>query len=128
MGQPNFPQTPAVSVAFNLTPTHNSTATTVYTAPSDKSVMAGRIRATSTDTVAVNLQFSRTIGGVTVIIGEVQIPAGAGTNGSGAWVDILDSINLGESMTLAPGEVLKIKPTTISSAKQIDIHIEGAPL
>lgn len=129
MGQPNFPQTPPVSDGINLLPSHTTIAQTLFTAPAGNGVMVGRIRACSTDTAPITLQFSRVIGAKTLIIGESQVPAGAGTDGSTAWKDILDDINVGEAMTLKAEEVLKVAAkTTITSAKQIDIHLEGAPL
>ena len=74
MAQPNFPQTPAISTGKVFTPTDSTTAQAVYTAPSDKSVMVGRIRATSNDTAERTFVVSRVNGALTLNIGTFTSP------------------------------------------------------
>ncbi|MFZ5427747.1 MAG: hypothetical protein ACOZEN_12290 [Thermodesulfobacteriota bacterium] len=88
--------------------------------------MIGVIRAASDDTAAVTLQFKRAISGEDYVLGEVQIPAGAGTNGTAGWVDVLASINLGEAMNLPAGSKLRVAAkTAVASGKTIDLVAEG---
>lgn len=129
---PNFAGTPAISAGLSLANANGTSLVDFYTAPAapdGKGVMAGRLRATSDDTAAVTLQFVRTISGVDFVIGESQVPAGAGTNGTTAWKDLLADINLGLPLTLAPGEKIRVKAkTAVTTAKKIDITMEAAPL
>lgn len=130
MGQPNFPQTPAISDGRVFVPGDATNMVDVYAAPSDKSVMVGRIRACSNDTVERDFVVSRKLGSKELYIGMFSVPIGAGRVKGTAWVDVLDEINVGEAFTLVPGEILRMGLVTnaVSSAKQIDIHLEGAPL
>lgn len=101
-------------------------------ATSTKGELVGRLRACSTDTAAQVLQFARNAtpeGGVATdyVVGEVKIPAGAGTNGNDAWVDVLASLNGGNPITLAAGEVLKVR-TKVAVTGKIDVTSEPCVL
>ena len=130
--QPAFPGVPAITFAGSL---QNGDATNFkdfYAAPAaspGNGVMVGRLRAASSDTNAVTLQFVRTLSGVDYVYGESQVPAGAGTNGSVVWKDLLADLNLGNAMTLAPGEKLRVKAkTAVTAGLKIDLIMEAAPL
>jgi len=86
----------------------------------------GVIRAASDDTVDVRLQFKRTISGTDYVLGEVQIPAGAGTNGTTGWVDVLASLNLGLPINLPAGSKIRVAAkTAVAAGKTIDLVAEG---
>lgn len=127
---PAFPNVPAISPARTLTSVEGTGFVDLLTAPVDGSgVLLGRLRATSDDDAAVVLQFARGQGGTDRVIGEVQVPAGSGTNSSAGWVDLLAPLNLGATLTLAPGETLRVRAkTAVAAAKKIDITGEAAPL
>ena len=122
--KPAFPGTPAITAGISLT---GESLTDLYAAPgSGQGVLLGRLRAASTAAGAVTLQFVRNVGGADFVIGESQVPAGAGTNGATAWKDLLADVNMGLPMTLAPGEKLRVKAK--SAPTKIDIILEAAPL
>jgi len=127
---PSFPGTPAITGVLSLANASGTAFVDFYTAPSGGSgVMCGRLRAASTDVSAVTLQFARNLAGTDYVLGESQVPAGAGTNGTAVWKDILADLNLGNAMTLAPGEKLRVRAkTAVTAALKIDLILEGAPL
>jgi len=121
------PAFPAVPVEFGVK-LQNADGTSVkdFIASPAGGAMIGVIRAASDDTAAVTLQFKRAISGEDYVLGEVQIPAGAGTNGTAGWVDVLASINLGEAMNLPAGSKLRVAAkTAVASGKTIDLVAEG---
>ena len=128
--KPAFPGTPAITAGLSLVNANGANLTDVYLASgAGQGVMLGRLRAASDDTAAVTLQFARNVGGTDFVIGESQVPAGAGTNGATAWKDILADVNLGLPMTLAPGEKLRVKAkAAVTAGKKLDIILEAAPL
>ncbi|WP_243358611.1 hypothetical protein [Fundidesulfovibrio terrae] len=127
---PSFPGTPAITGALSLANATGTSLVDFYTAsPGGNGVMCGRLRAASSDTNAVTLQFARSIGGTDYIIGESQVPAGSGTNGTAVWKDLLADLNLGNAMTLSPGEKLRVRAkTAVTATLKIDLIMEGAPL
>lgn len=127
---PAFPGVPPITAGFSLANANGTSFVDFCTAAeSGNGAMLGSLRAASSDTAAQTLQFARNLGGVDYVIGESQVPAGAGTNGTTAWKDLLSDINLGNAMTLAPGEKLRVRAkTAITAALKIDIVMEGAPL
>lgn len=127
---PNFPGVPAISGALSLVNATGTAFVDIYSASSGgNGVMVGRLRAASTDTAAVTLQFARSVGGTDYVYGESQVPAGSGTNGSSVWKDVLADLNLGNAITLAPGEKLRVRAkTAVSSGLKVDLIMEAAPL
>jgi len=121
------PAFPSVPVEFGVKLLNaNGTAVTDFVLSPAGGCRIGVIRAASDDIVAVTLQFLRTIGGTDYVLGEVQIPAGAGTNGTTGWVDVLASINLGLPMNLPAGSNIRVAAkTAVASGKTIDLVAEG---
>lgn len=130
---PAFPGLPAVTAARAFTSTEGTAFVPLHTAADAASggngVMIGRLRATSDDTAAVTLQFARQLSGTDHVIGEFQVPPGAGTNGSTSWADVLASLNLGLPLTLSPGEALRVRArTAVAAGKTLHLTAEAAPL
>jgi hypothetical protein len=128
--KPAFPGTPAITAGLSLTNSHGTNLADLYLASgAGQGVMLGRLRAASDDTAAVTLQFCRNVGGTDFVMGESQVPAGAGSNGAAAWKDLLADLNLGLPMTLAPGEKLRVKAkAAVTAGRKADIILEAAPL
>lgn len=89
--------------------------------------------ATSDDTSARVVQLVVTIAAVDYIVGEVNVPIGAGTNGTEKAVSLLDTYNLpwlqtdGISffMELAFGSVLKVRSkVTVTAGKTLQFFSE----
>lgn len=127
---PRFPDVPAFSPVAQILNADASNQKTLYTCATTNGVLIGRLRATNSDpSNAYTLQFAITVSGTDYIIGESQVPAGAGTNGSTGWKDILADLNLSSPITLANGETLKVKSkTTVTGSYAVSIRAEGAPL
>lgn len=129
MAGPFFPNVPCFTPAVSIAPADTTVNKTLRTVASANGEILARLRATSTDTAAQTLQFTRNVGGVDYVIGESQVPAGAGTNGSTVWKDVLADINAGNPITLAPGEILKVRSkVTVTAACAINVLCEGVPL
>ena len=129
---PNFAgtlQTPAVSFAN----ADGTTIKTILTAGATAGASGSRIDtlfATNTDTGnAYVLQLSIQKSGVDYIIGEVNVPLGAGTNGSAKSVAVLNSTDIpglayteGGALYLATGASLRAKcKTTVAGANTVSI-------
>ena len=103
----------------------NGTWKTVYTSPALNATPAGNdvtlkaVSVTSDDATARNLLVGLDIGGTVFVIGCVNIPVAAGTNGTTPAVDLLNSV----AMPFLPlditckrvnlmeaGTILKVKP------------------
>lgn len=127
---PNFPGVPAITGALSLVNGTGTSFVDFYASPSGgNGIMIGRLRAASTDTAAQILQFARNLSGTDYIIGESQVPLGAGSNGSTVWKDLLADLNLGNAMTLSPGEKLRVRAkTAVTAGLKIDLLLEAAPL
>lgn len=122
--KPTFPGTPAV-YPVKLQAADSTTFKDFLTSPAN-GVMLGVIRAASDDTSDVVLQFALNISSVDYVLGEVHIPAGAGTNGTTPWVDVLADLNLGEAMNFPAGAKLRVRAkTAVTAAKTIDLVAEG---
>ncbi|GFK96005.1 hypothetical protein NNJEOMEG_03879 [Fundidesulfovibrio magnetotacticus] len=130
---PAFPGLPAATAARALVNADATAFVTLHTAiaagSGGKGVLLGRLRAASDNASAITLQFARQVSGTDYVLGEVQAPAGAGTDGATAWVDVLASLNSGLPLTLSPGEALRVRAkVAVTSGKRIDITAEVAPL
>jgi len=88
---------------------------------------------TSDDTAAQVLQFAVTISGTDYILGEIAVPAGAGTDSATASVNgisptkmpALQTDGLSYWMDLASGSDLKVKSkTAVTAAKTISLLAE----
>jgi len=122
--KPAFPATP-VEFGVKLLNADGTAVKDFIVSPATGCRM-GVIRAASDDTVAVTLQFKRTIGGTDYVLGEVQIPAGAGTNGTTGWVDVLASLNLDLPINLPAGSKIRVAAkTAVAAGKTIDLVAEG---
>lgn len=128
--KPSFPGVPPVSAGLSLTSADNGVWRELYLSPSSgNGTMAGRIRALSDGTADAGLLAARKIGGVHYPVGYLAVAAGAGVSGSVPWTDVLDCLNTGQSMALAPDEALCVKlETSLGAGKTIWLHLEGAPL
>lgn len=125
----NFTQDIANPVK-RLNNANGTTAVTVYTAPTNDAVLKSLI-ATSTDTAAVNLQVFISDGTTDHLLGTVRIPAGSGTDGATASVDILGSsllpglpvdMNNRRILPMEYGKILKVAPlVAITATKQVDL-------
>lgn len=104
--EPIFPGT-IKNNGVSIANADGTTKKTLYT-PGAAGSRVDQIRVTSTDTANVILVVSLTISGVDYPLGEVQVPAGAGTDGSTSWIDALSSLNLDESLFIAAGTTLKV--------------------
>lgn len=91
------------------------------------------IHITSNDTAAQVLQFCVTIGAVDYILGEVSVPAGAGTDSASVSVSGLNATKMPALQTdgiarwldLATGSTLKVKSkTAVTAAKTINVIAE----
>jgi hypothetical protein len=92
------------------------------------------IAATSTDTSAVVVQAIVTVSAVDYVIGEINIPAGAGTNGTADSVRIMNITDLpwlcgdgvNQVLLLASGVPLKFKAkTTVTAGKVLQFFGQG---
>lgn len=122
--KPSFPGTP-VGYAVKLQAADSTTFKDFITGPTG-GVMLGRVRAASDDTNAVILQFALNISAVDYVLGEVNVPAGSGTNGTTPWVDVLAQLNLDDAMNLIAAHKLRVRAkTAVTAAKTIDLVAEG---
>lgn len=89
---------------------------------------------TTDETVARTLQLVKTIGGATYILGEVDIPVGAGTDGATAPIDVLNSARIKGLQTdsiskwidVASGDSLSLQAkVAITAGKTIYCSGEG---
>jgi len=88
-------------------------------------VMIGSIRAANQDAVNARvLVFAKNIGGVDYVLGEVSVPAGAGTNGTTPWADVLAPLNLGVAMNVAATSKLRVK-AKVAVTSDIELVAEG---
>lgn len=104
--QPIFPGT-IKNGGVAIANADGTTKKTLYTPPAT-GVRVDQIRVCSSDTAAVVLVFTLTVSGVDQPLGEVQVPAGSGTDGSTLWIDALTSLNNDQPMFLASGTTLKV--------------------
>lgn len=122
--KPSFPGTPVV-YPVKLQNADGTGFKDFLTSPTG-GVMLGRIRVASDDTAAVVLQFAYNVSATDYVLGEVSIPAGAGTNGTTPWVDVLAQLNLDDAINLPAASKLRVKAkTAVTAAKTIDLVAEG---
>lgn len=103
---------------------------TVYTAGADDAVLKGLL-AVSDDTSAVNLRVGLDIGSTVYQIGCINLPAGAGTNGTANGIDLLNALSIpGLSLDrdfkrilpLAAGVIVKVAAlATVTSGKTVTV-------
>ncbi len=119
----------ALPACCSIAPADTTVSKPLRTCVTAAGEVVGRIRACSTDSATQTLQFIRTSGSVDYIIGESQVLLGAGTNGTTPYKDLLADINQGNPVTLANGEVLKVRSkTTVTAATKIDVTAEAVAL
>lgn len=127
----NAPVFPGVvkTAAADIDSTDSTTAVTLISAGSSGAKVES-ISATSTDTVSITVQIVASVASVDYTLGEVAIPAGAGTNGSTKAVDVLNVTDLpwlrsdgvNRYILLGSGVSLKIKPKTAVTAGKV-MHV-----
>ena len=103
----------------------------VFTAGADGGAIM-KCNAVSTDTVARILILHVDDGAVVAKLGEVNVPAGAGTDGSTPSVDLFDKVAMpgafqaDGSLPLGAAATLSISAkVTLTAAKTIDIAVQG---
>ena len=109
-----------------------TTAEDLFTVGADGGAITN-IVATSTDSSAVTIVLSISVGTNTNVIGEVTIPAGSGTNGTANPVNVLTNVGLtginqnDGSMVLGDGGRLVVNAkAAVTAATQINITATGA--
>ncbi len=127
----NAPVFPGVvkTAAADIDNADGTTAVTLITAGASGAKVES-ISVTSTDTGAVTVQLIASVASVDYTIGEVTIPAGAGTNGSTKAVDLLNATDLpwlrsdgvNRYVLLGAGVALKVKAKAAVTAGKV-IHL-----
>jgi len=117
-----------------LTSADTTVAKLCFTAGADDSDVKAII-ATSDDTAAINLKIYITRGGTDYLIGTVNIPIAAGTNGTTPAVDVLNSTafaglpldSVGKRyIPMKTGDTLKIGAlATMTAAKTCTVSVFG---
>jgi hypothetical protein len=123
----NVPSTVNQSIANADT----TTAKVMATAGADGGAVM-RMSATTTDTSDVIAVLTIDDGSVTIVLGEVTVPAGAGTDGSTPAVNLLSTLAMpgafqnDGSLILGPAAVLSVgAKATVTSTKTLDISAQG---
>lgn len=121
--KPIFPGVIA-NAGASLSNASGTTKQTLYTAA--VGLRVDQIRVCNTDTTAVLLVFSLGLSGTDYPLGEVLIPAGAGTDGSTQWVDALAMLNNDRSMFLESDAVLKVNAkAAVTNGKTVSVTLFG---
>jgi hypothetical protein len=120
--------------SVTILPADTTVAKLVFTAGADDSDVKA-IVATSNDTAAVNLAVYVTRSAVDYLLGTVNVPLGAGTDGTKPSVDVLAALGipglplddaLKPYLPLKTGDTLKIGAlVTITAAKTVWISVFG---
>lgn len=116
----------------NFTNADGTTIKTLYSVPADDANLLQLI-ITSTDTVAADLLFYVSIGGLDYCIGHIDIPANAGTNGTAIAIDglssnsslqsLVDDTTINRYLPLKGGTIVKAGMlSAVSAAKTISIY------
>lgn len=93
--------------------------------------------ATSDDTVARTFQLIKTVGGIDFILGEIDVPIGAGTDGATSAVDVfaggrikgLQTDGVSKWIDVANGTTLSMKAkVAVTAAKTVYFVGEGGDL
>ena len=114
----------------NFTNADGTTIKTLYSVPADDANLLQLI-ITSTDTVAADLLFYVSIGGLDYCIGHIDIPANAGTNGTAIAVDglnnamptLFDDTTLNKYLPLNGGTIIKAGMlSAVSATKTVTVY------
>lgn len=104
---------------------------TVFTAGSDGGAVT-QLSATTTDTSAVIAVLTLNDGTTAIVVGEVPVPAGAGTDGSTPAVDLLSAtampglMQADGSLVMGPSAVLSVSAkSAVTAAKTLDVTALG---
>ncbi len=104
---------------------------TMLTAGTDGGAVT-RLSATTTDTRAVIEVLTLNDGTTAIVIGEVTVPAGAGTDGATAAKNLLDSTSMpgvlqaDGSLVLGPAAVLSVSAkSAVTATKTLDVTALG---
>lgn len=117
-----------------ILPADTTVAKALFTPGTTEGAIVTAIKVTSTDTVAQILQFSIFDGALDHILGEVSIPAGSGTDGQSATVDVLDATKIKwceadgtlHFPTNATSRVLRVRSkVAVTAGKIIDLLVSG---
>lgn len=115
----------------SFTDADTTVAKAIFLAPADGSTITN-INATSDDTSDVIAVITKNDGSNDFIIGEITIPAGAGTDGVTPAKSLLDSVAIpgalqnDGSMILKAAWSIKVNAkVTMTAAKQVDIVASG---
>lgn len=113
---------------------NNASGTTLQTflAGSTDGLRIKSLIATNGDSTARVLQIVKTVSAVDYILGEVSVPAGAGTDGATPAVNLLNSTmmpglqndGIQRFLEVANGTTLKIKSKTAITAPN-EVHVVG---
>jgi hypothetical protein len=117
--------------AVNFLPADTTTLKTLYTAPADDANLI-MLSVTSTDTAARDLLFYYTLAGTDYLIGHIDVPASAGSNGTVNAVNGLNATNLAFTLVddtgvnrflpLKGGAILKAKmAVAVTASTQITV-------
>jgi len=90
------------------------------------------LNATSTDTASKIVVLKINDGSTSIVVGEVTVPAGSGTNGTAPAVNLLDDVAMpgllqaDGSLILGAGCTLTLGvKAAVTAAKTIDINVQG---
>ena len=107
-----------------------TTAFVMFTAGADGGAVT-KLNASTTDTTAVIVVLTVSDGSTTVVLGEVTVPPGAGTDGSTPSVDLLSSIAIpgavqaDGSIILGPAATLSVAAKATLSTGVLNIAAQG---
>ena len=102
----------------------------MFTADSDGGAVT-KLSATTTDTTAVVVVLTMSDGTTSVQVGEVTVPAGAGTDGVTAAKDLLDSLAMpgllqsDGSLILGPTATLSVNAKATLSTGVLNVAAQG---
>jgi hypothetical protein len=120
-----------LSSNVEIDPADTTTPQTIFTAGADGGA-AINLTATTTDTSAVIVVIRVNDGTTTNVIGEVTVPAGAGTDGSTPAKNLLDIAAMpgvfqaDGSLGIGPNSILTVAAkATITAAKVLSISMYG---
>lgn len=123
---------PARYQAFGVTFANvdGTTLKTLYTVPADDANLL-QLSITSSDTAARDLMLYINVGGTDILIGHIDIPASAGSNGIVVAVDglnnalpaLVDDTTINKYLPLKGGTILKAGMlSAVTTATQINVY------
>jgi len=131
--QPQFPGT-IKSAAVQIASADGTNFKDLFTAGASGSKVES-ISACNTDAAnAYVIQFAVNVGGTDYVIGEVNVPAGAGTNGTTKAVNVVNQTDLPwvkddgvrTYIYLANGDKLRVRSkTTLSGSNTVDLFVQA---